>query len=118
MINKHNTKSTAAKKTTTGSSTTKTEDDASQTAAPTDNTKSSIHRAIQDTGEREGIETSKAYDEMSIQLNKLNESASQVYNQTVNGLALTQTKAAKSLKELMKGYEEEREGEGEEVLYV
>ena len=64
-------------------------------------------------------ETSKPYGEMSIQLNKLNESAFQVYNQTVNGLttacvtagedisliglALAETKAAKSLNALIKG---------------
>jgi len=110
-----------------------TEDDASQAIAPTDDTESSIHRVIQDAGEREGVdvETSNAYDNMSIQLNKLNESAFQIYNQTVNGLttayvkagedlsliglALTQTKAeaAKSLNELMKGHSKEKNVEEE-----
>jgi len=63
-------------------------------------------------------ETSKAYNEMSVHLTKFNESASQVYTQTVNGmttayvmaeedlsligLALTQTKTAKSLNEFLK----------------
>ena len=79
-------------------------------------------------------ETSKAYDEMSTQLNKLNESFSLVRNQTVNGLttayaragedlsligiALSQTNAAKSLNALIKGevdYDQENEGEGMEV---
>jgi len=207
LINKHNTKLTTAKKTTFGSSSVKrieapeaeeareAEEDATKTTAPTDNTKPSIHKAIQNAGEREdveddeeesvaasltttaiekiaensgipisndaglngvneetteasstvNVETSKAYgcnnDEMSIQLNELNESAFQIYNQTVNGLttayvragedlsliglALTQTNAAKSLNELMQGYnnkekddEKEREGEGVEVLHI
>jgi hypothetical protein len=79
-------------------------------------------------------ETSTAYDEMSTQLNKLNESFSLVRNQTVNGLttayaragedlsligiALSQTKAARSLNALIKGevdYDQENEGEGMEV---
>ena len=138
------------------------EEGASQKTAPTNNTKSSIHGAIQESAEREGVdesaaasttmtttsgneetteapstanaETSTAYDEMSTQLNKLNESFSLVRNQTVNGLttayaragedlsligiALSQTNAAKSLNALIKGevdYDQEKEGEGMEI---
>ena len=63
------------------------------------------------------VETSKAYNEMSNHLTKFNESASQVYNQTVNGLttayvmaeedlglmglAITQTQTMKSINELL-----------------
>lgn len=63
------------------------------------------------------VESSKAYNEMSNHLTKFNESASQAYNQTVNGLttayvmaeedlslmglALTQTKTIKSINELL-----------------
>ena len=63
------------------------------------------------------VENSKAYNEMSNHLTKFNESASQVYNQTVNGLttayvmaeedlslmglAITQTQTMKSINELL-----------------
>ena len=79
-------------------------------------------------------ETPKTDDEMPTQLNKLGESISLVSNQTVNGLttayvrvgedlsligiALSQTKAVKSLSALVNGevdYDPENEGEGREI---
>ena len=103
-INKHNTKSTAATKTTTGSSTI------------------NLSEAEEDRVQRSDAP------EAAEEAREAEDDASQTTCPTDNtlsliGLALTQTEAAKSLKKLMKGYneeidEEEREGEGEEVLYV
>ena len=88
----------------------------------------------------ESVDVSKAYNEMSNHLTKFNESASNVYNQTVNGfatayvmavedlsimgLAITQTNTMKSLNEFLGAeesdehehkQEDECEGEGMEV---
>jgi len=124
-INKHNTKSTAAKKTTTGSSTTKT-----VPATDLTNQVSSLHNEMPDLREAEEdrVQRSDA-PEAAEEAREAEDDASQTTCPTDNtlsliGLALTQTEAAKSLKNLMKGYgneeidEEEREGEGEEVLYI
>ena len=179
MINNHSAPVASSKKKPIGSSTVKNvsvktknktqtetreaEEDVSQKTVFTANIKSPIHGAIQESGEREGIEASTAASgtttvtttatttigkedttetpstanvetSEAAQLNKFKESASQVYNQTVDGLttacieaekdlslisiALTETKAAKSLNALMKGKADEltkEEDDGVEV---
>ena len=135
MTNKHNTKSTAAKKTTTGSST-----DLAYQVSSLHNEMPNLSEAEEDRLQRSDApeaaeEAREAEDDASQTTAYLPADATDCWivstqrNPTDNtlsliGLAFTQTKAAKSLKKLMKGYgneevdEEEREGEGEEVLYV
>ena len=92
---------------------------------------SSLHNEMPNLREAEEdrVQRSDAPEVAAEEAREAEDDASQTTAPTDNtlsliGLAHTQTKAAKSLKKLMKGYgneeidEEEREGEGEEVLYI